>query len=75
MSDRESLTAARRFDLRGYRLNEVIHITKCEDCGMGLVSGREFHPYRACEVFKETHDSDRVWEALMPLVEQMQRDR
>ncbi len=61
--------SARRFDMHGYPLRDVIHITTCGDCGMGLVSHIEFHPYRACEVFKETHDSDRVWEALMPLLE------
>jgi len=56
-------TKPRRFDLHGYPLHEVIHVTKCAECGMGLVSGAEFHPWRACEVFKETHNSDRVWEA------------
>lgn len=63
----------RRFDLNGYELRDIIHVTTCGECGMGLVSAAEFHPWAACEEFKRSHDSSAVWRTLMPLVEELRR--
>jgi hypothetical protein len=56
--------SARRYDLNRNPLTEVIHVTECGDCKMGLVSETEYHPYLACLIFKHTHNSDIVWAAL-----------
>ncbi len=32
----------------------------CGECGMALRHPAEFHPYRACELFKESRNGDRV---------------
>lgn len=57
-----------RYDIHGNELSQVLLVTRCYDCGMGLVHASEFHPYRACEMFKATHDSRAVWTAIMPLL-------
>lgn len=57
----------RRYDIYGNELTEKVQTTKCFDCGMGLVHAAEFHPYEACEEFKATHDSRKVWKRILPL--------
>lgn len=32
----------------------------CAECGMALRHPAEFHPYRACELFKGCRDGDKV---------------
>ena len=53
--------SARRVDLDGGPLANRIMDTRCADCGMGTVSAAEFHPYRACELYRQHHDSEKVW--------------
>ena len=57
----------KRYDIRGRELADVDDNTQCFDCGMGLLHASEFHPYEACEEFKATHDSRKVWARIMPL--------
>lgn len=57
----------KRYDIHGNELTGKIHTSKCFDCGMGTVGAAEFHPYEACEEFKRSHDSRKVWRAIMPL--------
>ncbi len=66
------MTAARsygRVRIDGTPITNVIQDDKCFDCGMGLCDPREWHPYVACEVFRRTHDSRKVWSALRDLAE------
>ena len=53
-----------RIDIHGRPLDTTVQTERCGECGMGTVSLAEFHPWRACEVYKETHDSREVWRAL-----------
>jgi hypothetical protein len=45
----------------------------CADCGMGLISAREFHPIEACDEFKRSHDPRTVLELLAREVEDRQK--
>lgn len=53
-----------RIDIRGNVIDNTIHVTKCGECGMGLVDAAEWHPWDACVVFSKTYDSREVWRML-----------
>lgn len=59
-----TLQDGERIDIRGDRIANVFHVSKCHDCGMGTCDAAEYHPWLACQVFKRTHDSREVWRAL-----------
>lgn len=50
-----------RIDIHGRRITDTVFRTRCEECGMGLISAAEFHPYEACEIYKATKDSSKTW--------------
>ena len=56
--------SARRVDLNGRPLANKVMDTRCAECGMGTVSAAEFHPFRACELYRESHNSETVWAAM-----------
>jgi hypothetical protein len=56
-----------RYSIHGHRLTGRVFTSKCHDCGMPTISPDEFHPYAACEAFRETHDSREVERVIEPL--------
>jgi hypothetical protein len=43
--------------------------TKCAACGMLTYSARDFHPYAACVMFRQTSSSEKVEANLRHVVE------
>lgn len=64
------MTAAtvERYRIDGTPITNVIQHDKCFECGMGLCDPREYHPWEACEEFKRSHDSRKVWRLLRPML-------
>lgn len=42
---------------------------KCATCGMNLLSSTDYHPHVACQLFRQTHSSDKVESGLKSVIE------
>lgn len=54
-------------DAKRYRVNQG-GMSSCGECGM-LLLGREYHPYTACLLFKQTGNSNIVMSSLASVIE------